>query len=174
MRKFVVVALLLGGCSFFSRTKNTYYSLETTPGTVVNMAGAPMAIESIELPPGIDRREIVVRKADHSLDVRADQLWSAPLTELVTHTLAFDLAKRLPEGMIVLPGQAKPAAARSLYIVLEDFAAGPNGEFVLDARWGRSHERIAVPVTSTQSANLVTAMNTALGMLADRIVAGGL
>lgn len=171
MRKFVAVALLATGCSFFSRTKNAYYSLETASGTAVTVTGAPLAIESLQLPPGIDRREIVVRKADHTLEVRPNQLWSASLSEMTIHTLAFDLANRLPQGWVILPGQAKPAVARSLYIVFEDFAASPNGEMVLDARWAASHERITVPLTSTQSADVVAAMNAALGMLADRIVA---
>ena len=168
----VALLLLLASCSFFSRTKNTYYSLESVPGTVVNAAGAPLALGGIELPPGIDRREVVMRKADHSLDVRSAELWSAPLNDLVMHTLASDLAKRLPEAMFVLPGQVKPAGARTLYIVFEDLAANANGEFVLEARWAARHERITVPLTSTKSADIVAAMNNALAMLADRVVSG--
>jgi uncharacterized lipoprotein YmbA len=97
---------------------------------------------------------------------------------MVIHTLAFDLANRLPEGMVILPGQAKTGAARSLYVTFEDLAPGPDGVFVLDARWsiievGRPevtrHERITVEVGAMESPNIVAAMSQALAMLADRI-----
>jgi uncharacterized lipoprotein YmbA len=114
MRRAVFIALLLlTGCSFFSRTKNDIYSLDRIPGTPSASRGTPIGIESVELPPGFDRREIVVRKADHQLEVRSNQLWSAGLQTAVLHTLAFDLASRLPEGMVILPGQVKPPAMRS-------------------------------------------------------------
>ena len=165
-----VAALLLASCSFFKRTANVYYTLEPLSGATKTLTGAPIAIEGIELPPGIDRRELVARKADHTLDVRPNQLWSAPLRAMVIHTLAFDLAKRLPEGMVVLPGQAKPPAARTVFIIFEDLAQGPNGEFVLDARWGRNHERITIP-GGADSPAIVVSMNQALASLADRIAA---
>jgi hypothetical protein len=96
---------------------------------------------------------------------------------MVIHTLAFDLANRLPEGMVVLPGQPKPAAMRSLSVVFEDLAPGPDNIFVLDARWTigelTKHERIAIPLQSTDSPAIVAAMSEALATLADR-VAGGL
>jgi hypothetical protein len=97
---------------------------------------------------------------------------------MVIHTLAFNVARRLPEGMVVLPGQAKPAGAvRPLYITFEELAAGPENSFVLDARWKwgtvgpAAHERIEVPTASLDSSEVVRAMSAALGQLADRIAA---
>lgn len=178
----ILLTVLLTGCGFFSRTKNTYYSLETIPaeGAVVGVEGAPVGIDGVELPPGIDRREIAVRGADQKLDVRGNQLWAGPLEEMVIHTLAFNLANRLPEGMMVLPGQAKPAAMRSVYVVLEDLAPGPDNVFLLDARWVlvspggaevTRRERITVNAASTQSGEIAAAMSRALATLADRIAA---
>jgi uncharacterized lipoprotein YmbA len=177
MRRLFVFALLLaGGCGFFSRTKNTFYSLEPVPGTRMSKGGTPIGIEGLELPPGLDRRDIIVRDANHTVDVRGTNQWTAPLEEMVIHTLAFNLASRLPEGMVVLPGQAKPSAMRSLYITMGELASGPEPVFVLDAQWtvdGRAtHERIEVPMASLESAEVVKAMNAALGMFADRIAGG--
>jgi uncharacterized protein len=178
------VATLLGACGFFSKTKNNYYSLQATPAARVtaNVGTIPVGIDGIELPPGLDRRGLVVRGANHKLDVRGNDLWAAPLEDMVTHTLAFNLANRLPEGMVVLPGQAKPLGAmRAIYVIFEDLAPGPDNVFVLDARWilrtrGAAevthHERITVPVGSAASADIATAMNTALATLSDRVVAG--
>ncbi len=179
----VLLAILVAGCGLLKRPPNQFYSLDTIPpaGAVTSLPGAPLGLDGVELPPGLDRRGIVVRGTDHKLEVRGTHQWAAPLEEMVIHTLAFDVANRLPDGMVVLPGQAKPAGPmRSVYVVLEELAPGPGNEFVLDARWtlkeagGASltrHERIAIPMTAMDSPSIVAAMSQALATLADRIVA---
>ena len=165
--------VLLCGCSFFSKTKSQIYSLERIPGAAVAAAGAPVGIDSIELPPGFDRKEIVVRKANDQLDVRGTQQWGATLSEEVLHTLAFDLAARLPAGMVIMPGTAKPATTRSIDVAFEELAAGPDARVVVDARWGGTHhERIEVPIQSLDSANVASGTSQAIATLADRIAAG--
>ena len=168
----VTFLLLLTGCSFFSKTKSTIYSLDRVPGTVVNVRGTPIAINSIELPPGFDRKELVVRKANNQLDVRGTQQWSATFSDLVLHALAFDLADRLPQGMMVLPGETKPAALRAIDVVFEEIAAGPDAKVVLDARWLTRHEHVEVPIASLDSANVASGISQAIATFADRIVAG--
>jgi uncharacterized lipoprotein YmbA len=171
--KRLVALLLLAGCSFFSRTKSQIYTIDPIPGTVVNVRGTPIGIDAIELPPGFDRKEVVVRKANSQLDVRGTQQWSATLGQLVLHTLAFDLASRLPAGMVILPGDAKPAAMRSISVVFEEIAAGPDSKVTLDAVWDRTHhEHIEVPIRSLDSANVASGMSQALATLADRIAHG--
>ena len=178
--RLAVLAIVLSGCGIFSRPPNTFFSLQTSEGqaTVPVPADAPpVGIDGIELPPGVDRRGIVIREEDGKLDVRGTNQWAAPLEDMVIHTLAFNLAKRLPEGMVVLPGQAKPAGAmRSIFIVFEELAPGPEPVFVLDARWTLSgtshHERITVPMESLDSEDVVAAMSRSLAALSDRIAAG--
>lgn len=173
----VLLTLLVAGCGFLSRAKNTFYSLETIPfaGQPATIGGTPVGIDGIELPPGVDRREVVVRGAGQQLEVRGTNIWAGPLEEMVIHTLAFNLAKRLPEGMVILPGQAKPAAMRPIYITFEDLTAGPDNVFTLDARWTMGatvrHETVTVPMSSLDSASVAAAMSTALTTLAERVVA---
>ena len=181
----ILLVILLTGCGLFRRQQKNYYSLDTIPPATPPAAitGLPIGLDAVELPPGIDRREIVVRQANGQLDLRGTELWSAPVESMIIHTLAFDLAARLPEGMIVLPGQAKPIGAiRSIYVVAEKFEAGPEAVLILDTRWilraaaaGRSdfirHERITVQVSSLESTQIASAMSQALATLADRIVA---
>jgi uncharacterized lipoprotein YmbA len=132
-----------------------------------------VGIDTIDLPPGFDRKEIVVRKANNQLDVRGTQQWGAVLSDEVLHTLAFDLASRLPAGMVILPGAAKPATMRAIDVAFEELAAGPDTKVVLDARWGGGHhERIEVPIASLDSANVASGTSQALAQLADRIAAG--
>ena len=175
--KKLLPLFLLTACSFFSRTQNKIYTLDRINGAAApspaQRVATPIAIESLELPPGIDRREIVVRRADHQLDVRSNELWSASLQPLVLHTLAFDLAARLPEGMVVLPGAMRPATVRTIDVVIEDITAGPDAKVTLDAHWiaaGVSHrEQIAIDIASLDSANVAMGTSQAVAALADRI-----
>lgn len=179
----LVLSLLMTGCGLLRRVPNQFYALDTLPaeGVRATVAGAPIGLDTVELPPGIDRRGIVVRGANHELEVRGTHQWASPLEEMVIHTLAFDLANRLPEGIMVLPGQPRPSGTRSLSVTFEDLASGPDGVLVLDARWTLAspgaagvsrHERITIPLESTESPAIVAAMSRALATLADRIVTG--
>ena len=181
MKRALLLIALLSGCSFFSRSKVAYYSVDVVPGTQSSVRGTRVGLGTIELPPGLDRREIVVRQASQKLDVRQSDLWSATLGELVMHALAFDLASRLPEGTMVLPGESKPAAAiRTIDVAFEELAAGPGNSVVLDAHWvlhdpGRAdvshHEHIAIDVPTTGSVDVANGVSRALAALADRIAA---
>lgn len=176
------LAMLLAGCSLLSRSQIRIYTLEPLPGQVADVRGVPIGIDSVELPPGLDRREIVARKGDRQLDVRMADLWQAPLAPMVRHTLAFDLAGRLPDGMVILSGAAKPAGpARSIDLAFQELAAGPDAKVVLDARWtlrqsGRAdvtrRERIDVDIAALDSGNIASGMSRALAALADRMVTG--
>jgi len=170
-RLIAALFLLLSGCSFFSRAKNDVYTIDVVPGTASKAGGTPIGIGALELPPGIDRREIVVRKAGQQLDVRGNELWPATFSQLVLHTLAFDLAARLPAGMMVLPGESKPAAMRSIDIAFQEIAAGPEPKVTIDAQWESHREHIEVPITSLDSANVAEGISKGLGELADRIAA---
>ena len=178
MRSRFLLLLLLANCGFFSRTKSNFYSIERIPSTaaVVAARGVPIAIDSIEMPPGFDRKDIVVRKANHQLDVRGAEQWTASLEPMVLHTLAFDLASRLPVGMVILPGEMKPlGATRSISVVFGEFAAGPDANVTLDARWSVENiahqERITLPIASLDSANIADGFSRALAQLADRMAA---
>ena len=180
----LVLTLLLAGCSFFSKSQSKFYTLDRLPPATAPVAtrGLPVAIDGVELPPGLDRREIVVRQANQQLQVRSAEQWSASLQPLVLHTLAFDLADRLPEGMVILPGASRPSGAlRAIGVVFEDFTAGPDAKVVLDGRWivrvsGQPdvthHERISIDIAALDSANIASGTSQAIAALADRMAAG--
>jgi uncharacterized lipoprotein YmbA len=188
----LLVAVLLAGCGLMRRPEIHHYSLEviapaapavpaaTAPGPPSAVATPPVGLAAIVLPPGLDRQEVAVRRDDGRLDVRGTELWAAPLETLVLHTLAFDLAGRLPEGAVVLPGQTQPTGGlRSLDVAFEELAAGPEPVLVLDARWTlrtpgaadfARRERIAEPLASLDSAEIAAGTSRALAELADRLV----
>ena len=178
----VAMTLVLTGCGgLLSPKKSKIFYLEpVAPAARVTVRGLPVGFDSIELPPGFDRKEIVVRQADQKLEVRGQEQWAATLEPTVLHVLAFDLAGRLPEGMVILPGAASPGAAgmRMIDVVFEELAPGPEKQVVLDARWilresGRAnvttHERIVIDLPALDSANVAAGMSRALATLADHI-----
>lgn len=186
MRRLVPLTLVLAlaGCGLFRAQQKAYFTIDALPpaGAAAPAEGLPVGIDTFQLPPPVERREIAVREENGELDVRGRELWAAPLEALVMHALAFDLAARLPEGMVVLPGQAKPVGAmRSVRVIAETFEAGPRPVVVLDARWVlaapgdavgvTTRERIEIPLDSLESAHVAAGMSRALADLADRIAA---
>ncbi len=182
MTKRLAALLLLASCGFFSKSAPPkLYALDRIAGTAATAAAprvVPLGIDAVELPPGIDRKEIVVRQPDHRLEVRSSEQWSAPFKDLVLHTLAFDLAARLPVGTVVVPGEARPAAMRAIDVAFEELAANADRTVVADARWtvhepGRAdvahHDRIVVNIPSLDSAQVAAGISQALASLADRM-----
>ncbi|HEX9162548.1 MAG TPA: hypothetical protein VF980_12650, partial [Thermoanaerobaculia bacterium] len=55
--------------------------------------------------------------------LRNTDQWSATLAPMVRHTLWLDLASRLPEGMVILPGESKPATMQSIDVVVGDLSS---------------------------------------------------
>lgn len=179
-----LLVLFTAGCGLFRAQQKEYFSLQTVaPPERSMLGGLPIGVDTFDLPPPIDRREIVVRGESGELELRGTELWGAPLEAMVLHTLAFDLAARVPEGMVILLGQPKPVGAmRSIAVIAETFEAGPEPVLVLDARWiltlpggdpsgTTRHERIEVPIESLGSGDIASGMSRALAELANRIVA---
>jgi len=182
-RAIAIAALLLSGCSFFGKSKSNFFTLDRIPpaARVAAARGVPVGIDTVELPPGADRGEVAVKQANEKLDVRSSDQWTASLAPMVLHTLTSDLADRLPEGMVVFPGEAKPLNMRTIDVAFEEFAAGPDNRVIADVHWvlhekGHAdvthHEQIAIDVPSLDSANVAAGMSRAVAALADRIAAG--
>lgn len=183
-RRLAIVAVLIAstGCGFFSRAKSSFYSIDTVPGTAAaRVTNLPVAIEVLELPPGADRREIIVRDREGGVVIRERDQWTASLEPLALHTLAHDLALRLPQGTVVLPGQPVPnGPMRAFDVIVEDIAAGPDNQLRIAARWtlrerntniASRREEIIVPLSSLASQQIASGYTTALAQLADRLVA---
>ena len=97
------------------------------------------------------------------------------------------IAARLPDGLVVLPGQSKPAGLmRGIDVTFEEIAAGPDSAVVIDARWVvrpgvreggmpavvAHHDRISIPIASLDSAEIASGLSRALAALADRMATG--
>jgi uncharacterized lipoprotein YmbA len=180
-RAATIFCILAAGCGFLSSKPSHFYSIDTIPPTapVTDLRGSLVGVEVV-LPPGLNRKEIVVRQANHGLEVRGREQWTATLEPLVLHVLAFDLASRLPAGEVVLPGESAPeGAVRTIDVAFEELAPGPAKSVVLDAQWtlhnvpggsdATHREQIAVEIPTFSSPDIATGMSQAVATLADRI-----
>jgi uncharacterized protein len=181
----LVAASFVGCGGLLKRPQVNHYALEPIAADArhVEVAGPPVGLGAVELPPGLDRPDIVVRSAPGRFEVRGTELWPASLGTVVLHRVAFELAARLPQGMVILPGQVQPAgAARALDLAFAELTAGPDANLVVDVRWTlragvggaqelAGHERIVEPLGSLDSVEVARGTSRALAALADRLAA---
>ena len=174
---------LLAACA---RAPTRFHTLDPVP-PAVTAAGRPLAtpvrLDSVTVPPELDRPQIVRRAGPGRLDVAGDDRWAGALDELARNALAADLALRLPPGATVLADDpAPPRPLRTIDVVIDRFEGEAAGPVTLAVHWtllgdgpdrvlARHEERIDVPAAPGDLDGTVTAMSTALGVLADRIAA---
>lgn len=177
----MALVVVLVACATSPETR--FYSLEVRPaeGPPAALEGAPVMIADVELPPTLERRQMVHRTGSRAVDIREFERWSGPFDLMIRRTLALDLASRLEHGAVVLPGQPVPAdGARPIVIVIDAFTPGPGRAVVLEAHWFLSdrednmqlgrRESIRVEIASPVSASAAAAaMSDALARLAERM-----
>jgi uncharacterized lipoprotein YmbA len=136
----------------------------------------------VHLPSILDREELVRSSAAGEVDVISDHRWAAPLAPMVRRVLSQDLASRLPAGSVLMPDQPASVETRVLVLELTEFLPDAKGGVSLQGVWsllpGKGPAAIASqPVRFTLNGGggsidgEVQAMDRALGVLADDIVA---
>lgn len=176
--------LLLAGCGTSPPTQFITLSSQSPANNPAGMASSgkmpPVAMGYVQLPPDLDQPALVRRMRANRLDVNGTVQWGGPLDLLVQHTLAFDLAGRLPEGAFILPGEPKPQAARLLLVTVQTFSPGPGNRVVLQAHWMLVHAQsqktiaendttIHVQAKSSDAGDIAVAMSKALARFADQL-----
>jgi uncharacterized protein len=171
---------LLAACASAPTRFHTLDPVAPTAAPVQRPLATPVRVDSVVVPPELDRPQIVRRIGPGKLDLADDDRWAGPLDELARGVLASDLALRLPAGATVR--QDDPAPPRRLHkidVVIERFEGATTGPVTLIVHWtllgdgpdqalARHEERIEVPAGGDIDGT-VTAMSAALGILADRI-----
>ena len=170
-------ALLLAACA---SPATRFHTLDPVPGSAApgRTVTPPVQLDSVTIPPELDRPQIVRRAGPGRLDLADSDRWAGALDELARHALAADLAQRLGPGSTVRADDpAPPKIVRGLDVQIELFEGDPSGKVTLLAHWtllgaaqlGRE-ERIEVPAGTDIDAT-VNGMSQALGVLGDRIAA---
>ncbi|HEY1891272.1 MAG TPA: PqiC family protein [Steroidobacteraceae bacterium] len=182
IRLIPALALLtLAGCASSPPTR--YFALDPAPPAAPaagQAAGEPVKVDSVHIPPALDRDSMVRGESDNQLQISSQDRWAGDLGEMIRRVLTQDLSQRLPSAMVIAPQSPAPPSARGLVLDILTFQPQA-GEVVLDADWTlvqgtqsnpvlRRSVHLTAPDASSAQGQ-AQAMSTLLGQLADGIAA---
>jgi uncharacterized lipoprotein YmbA len=132
----IAAALLSAPLISCSSAPTRIYTLYAVPpaSTITPYAGPPIRIDSVHMPPALDRIEVVSDIAPGELKVSDLDHWSAPLPHVAKQALSADLVARLPPGRAIFPHLAKPEDALGVAVDILNFRADTKGAD-LEASW---------------------------------------
>ena len=177
----VLALLTLAACASSPPTR--FFTLDPVApaGGSRTVAGEPVKIDAVHIPPALDRNSLVRGESGNQLDISSQDRWAGDLGEMVRRVLTQNLASRLPSGMVIAPQSPAPPSARGVVVDILTFQPQAGGEVVLDADWtlleGTQSNpvlRRAVHLTATGAPSAqgeAAAMSALLGQFADAMAA---
>lgn len=184
----LVLAALSAGCAGSAPLR--YYSLQVSSPAAVDGTSAPAAagtrsllLESVQIPPELDRQEVVTHAGAYQVRISDEARWAAPLEDQIRRTVQDDLAARLPPGTVLdrlsAGGQKEPR----LIIDVQQFYTDARCRTILQAAWAirnpESDLPVAIGTEAIQQAasgvcmdpaqEAAAGMSLALGQFADRL-----
>ncbi len=176
----MILASALMSCR--SSPTRIYTLYDVAPAAAARAYSGPaLRVDSVHIPPALDRIEIVYDTAPGEVKINDLDHWSAPPAQAARQTLSADLVERLPPGLVIFPHLSKPADALGLSVDILGFEADQRGARLLaswtltpaagaeKARQGTATFKIDRSIASARGT--VQALSLLLGQLADRIVA---
>ncbi len=116
-----------------------YYTLAVqSPRHREAAPGAPVSVAEVILPPGLDRLSLTRFRSRTHVLVSAGARWVSSPRKLCREVLAEDLAQRLSETVVLLPGEPVSGDLRALRIVIDRFVATKTHQILLRAHWSVS------------------------------------
>lgn len=136
-RLSLLVVLLVAWLAACESQPSRHYVLSSLSGPV-SLPGperARLALEEVQVPPYLDRRNIVSYQTSNRLDVANLDVWAEPLDMGIARVLREDLARLLADQRIaVMPADLGDADVRLSVWVLR-FEQDASGEAALEAQW---------------------------------------
>jgi uncharacterized lipoprotein YmbA len=173
-------ALLLARCA---SPDPAIYTLRAVPGSA--QGGGPAAIKLAR--PGLagylDRPEIVRDSSSSRLTLNSGERWGEPVGDMIGRVLALDLAQRLPGSSVFTEaGTISVDPAATVELDVQRFDLDASGVVVLlvqvAVEQGMRHDpvatrslRLTAQPATTATPDVVGAMSTTLGQLADQVAA---
>ena len=147
--------------------------------------GPPVKVVAVNIPPNLDREELVSETAPGQVKVNDFERWEAPLGLTARQVLVQDLASRLPAGTVLGPASPGGDGVAAISVDIVSFRAGPEAA-QMQASWSVSlpgavgpqvfRSRLATlqaPGVPGDGAAMAQAFSALLGQVSDQI-AGGL
>jgi len=143
--------------------------------------GPPLRIDTLSVPAGWDRSELLGLSADGRLQISDFDQWSAPLPQIARQTLSDDLDLRLPSGSVIYPRLPKPNGALGVDVDILEFSISAS-QASMQASWliipaagsqgaKRSVASLHGALRATDPAAVARAWSELLGQLAEHIAA---
>lgn len=188
-RSILVLALLgASACVGLGRTSQptSFYLLgslassDAEPLTGLSPDAFGIGVGPIEIPPHLNRPQIVTRTEGNQVKLAEFHKWSEPLRANVTRVLAEDLSVLLGTDQVFLyPWPRSAPIEYRVRVDIHRFAAGPGGTVRLRCRWTLAEPagqalrtqaaRFDVPATPGDYDSIVKAMSRSLAELAREI-----
>jgi uncharacterized protein len=132
----ILAVVMLSGCA--ASTPMRYYSVQSVAAVdlarPVAYQGAPLEVGSVQVPPTMDRLEMVRTVSPIQLEILDMAHWAAPLGTLSRQALTEDLASRLPKGRLIFPGTPTPQIRALLTVNVMSFSVA-NGAGTMLVSW---------------------------------------
>ncbi|HEY5263692.1 MAG TPA: PqiC family protein [Steroidobacteraceae bacterium] len=174
--------LLLGACA--TRSTDHFYILNAEPAA----ANEPSAVVGtqvwlhVTVPSLVDRGEMVLNTSADGVIVLDHERWAAPLVDQVQATLAQDIERRRPDILVSDRRIGAPSAHRVKLIVnVVQLTARKGDRVSIETHWRLTDtsagkdllgsETFTARLDSNDYAAVARGLSTALGLLADKLVA---
>ena len=178
-RRTLLLALAAAGCQ---SPEPAYFTLAPVPGQAGRAGPRLVELQRPGLAGYLDRNGIVRANSDYQLRVAQDERWAEPLGDLIGRILSEDLSQRLPgTSVFTTAGSISAQPDARIELDVQRFDLDASGDVVLLAQVAVSRGRGSPAATRTvrqtlrpaspATRDLVAAMSTVLGGLADTVAA---
>lgn len=158
--------LILAGCAGGGPAPINYYLIEARAEPGAPALPIAVAIVDLDVPPYLERFQIVSRRENSQLQLSETHQWGEPLAKNLTRTLSRNLSRQLGTadvGTAIARTSSRPDVR--LLVLIERFEQAESGHAVVEARWQLTHDRdepALTRMTSLRSASPVPRGNPAL------------
>ena len=181
--------LIAGIVSFLSACASTpptsFYVLEAISQPAVSQSGTKkmlIGIGPLTLPTVLERRQIVTRKANNSIELAEFHQWAAPLRDSILAVLSQNLAAQQPNALVkAYPWAAYGEMDYRVIIDISRFDSEPGKVATLEAGWAimteKNHTiihngqtRLQQPLPDSSYDSVVVALNQLLNKFSQQLV----
>ena len=182
-RLFCLAACVVAAAACGSSAETSFYVLDTVADRAAAGGGSKVSVGvgPVNLPPYLDRPQIVTRTGPTTLDVADFDHWAEPLHPAFVRVVADHLSARLgTEEVFLFPWTVTTRVDVQVRIDVVQFDSDPSGQATLVARWFLvgsdgspltpvKRSVVTAPAASTSFADTAAALSEAVADLGKEI-----